>query len=171
MFIRYKDTSRGAFVRLRPRRLDMVADTGKSAVEPQCDYATINDFEDYIDADLTPHDYLLRIIKEGDSICLYKQTVQNFIDILGNIGYRNLCQTLENTQVTVSMEEILKAKLDDELVMKNEFIVWYNGLLDRFRVIEEKIALIRELSISVPPRTYVGRIIISDNDDTEIKVI
>lgn len=74
---------------------------------------------------------------------------------------------VRNLRYFTTMSQILKVKLDVELVTKDEFFAWYNEQLEILDRIEKKMAELKALLVSVPPLNYTGRIIISATDDTE----
>lgn len=147
----------------------------------------VPDLDEFQDEDLTSHDYLLRMtldgIADGD-VKIMKQGVQMLLDIFAGDAFKRLSKilgkdtdhdgvvtSLDEGSVPVTMEQILKPKLDQELVPKGEFMFWYCQQLDALDRIYAKIELIRDMLNSMKPMNYTGRIIISATDDTEQKVI
>lgn len=70
-----------------------------------------------------------------------------------------------------TISQILRPKLNEDLVNRDKFIGWYNKCLERMDRISSDIELIKELLISATPANYPGRIIMSVTDDTESKVV
>jgi hypothetical protein len=70
-----------------------------------------------------------------------------------------------------TMFELLTPHLDRNLMPVSEFMAWYIEKTKQLDEIEAKIGIARELSVSVPPLNYIGRIIVSTIDDTEQKVV
>lgn len=128
----------------------------------------VPELDDYAEPALTPSDCLLRMSLDGTQeggVVINRQTVQMLLDIFTQ-------QISESLQVDgLSIQELLYPFLDRELVVKNEFMNWYAATIERLNSIQDKIKTVQELSISVPPINYRGRVIISYTDDTEQKVI
>ena len=165
-----------------------------NASEPQYQSLLVTDLLDsYVQNDLTDHDYLLRMSldgQEGGSVKLMKQTVQMFLDIFVEDAELRLGRAfkyqddkeigdyiekdgkwVKNLRGFVTIAQIIKQKLDEELFQKIEFTKWYNDQLEVLAEIQTKIELIKDLVKSMKPLNYAGRIIISVTDDTEQKVI
>ena len=82
--------------------------------------------------------------------------------------------TRTNDELSTSdktMSELLAPHLDRNLMPVTTFMSWYIEKNKQLQEIEDKIALAKELSVSVPPLNYIGRIIVSTVDDTEQKVV
>lgn len=134
----------------------------------------VSELEDYEEGNFTKSDCLLRIENANDEITLNKQTLQHFLDIYADLTYKNLSERIEDGTKDgkfVPMQDILKTKLDDELILKNDFISWQRAILKKFIELNEKMNLLLEMMKSMKPRNYIGRIIISTTDDLEQKVI
>jgi hypothetical protein len=69
------------------------------------------------------------------------------------------------------MQELLQSHLDGILMPASAFMQWYMEKTRQLDEIEAKLELVKELSQSVPPLNYVGRIIISHTDATEQEVV
>jgi len=78
---------------------------------------------------------------------------------------------VKNLKEFVTLAQIMKPKLDRELIPISEFMAWYNHCTEVLDRIIAKLQTLKELLQSVKPMTYVGRIIISTTDDIEQKVI
>ena len=76
-------------------------------------------------------------------------------------------ELVENLIKFTSMSQILKPKLDEELVPIAEFMAWYNTKMEQMDRMVEKMDEVKELLVSIRPMNYVGRIIMSVEDDTE----
>ena len=143
-----------------------------SYVAAQYFSSKVEDLDDYADEDFTTHDYLLRIQHEnGNEMKLMKQTVQTLIEIFGGDAFNMLCIKDEKGNLVWSMDEILKKKLDELLVPRNEFGGWYSRIVDRIQKLKERLQLYRQMLVSIKPLNYVGRIVMTTTDDTEQKVI
>lgn len=143
-----------------------------SYVAAQYYSSKVCDLDDYGEADLTTHDYLLRVLhSNGEAIELMKQTVQMLLDIFGEQAFDTLSIKDANGNLIWSMEDILKLKLDELLVPKYEFAGWYNDIVDRMSKLNDRLQLYRQMLISIKPLNYVGRIVMTSTDDTEQKVI
>ncbi len=70
-----------------------------------------------------------------------------------------------------TMQEMFKDKLDEDLVVVSEFQTWYVKMMDKMETIRSKIESIYDWVSSIKPTSYVGRVVISTKDDTELKVI
>ena len=143
-----------------------------SSVETKYDQTTVSDLEEFTKADFTDSDLLLRISSDDSmdgNLKLMKQTLKVLLDIFVDTTEKDLSVTVGNR--TYTLEELVRPKLDRELVLRSEFLFWYNTCMKRLAEAERKIQTIGELSLSVPVLPYVGKIIISTTDDTEKKVI
>lgn len=70
-----------------------------------------------------------------------------------------------------TLQELLTPHLEYNLMPTLEFMDWYAQKTRQLDELQEKVALANELSVSVLPLNYIGRIIVSSTDDTEQKVI
>lgn len=111
--------------------------------------------------DLTPHDCLLRLsLGDDGNAKLNKQCVQTLLDIFSR-----------STIVEVGdLEEQFKDKLAG-LLKKTAFSHDCQKMVDRLTAIGRKIEELEKMSLSIPPITYVGRVVMSLTDDLERKVI
>ena len=126
----------------------------------------VGELPDYVEENLTPHDYILRIAYDGkQQIQLWRQGLQMLLDIFSDKTNKEL------STEDGSMKELLMKLLDGLLMTVSEFMQWYDQASKRLDAIEEKIEIAEQLCKSVPPLNYIGRIIISYTDDTEQKVI
>lgn len=143
-----------------------------SYVAAQYYSSDVPSLDDYGEADLTTHDYLLRVLhSNGQAIQLMKQSVQMFLDIFGEAAFNLLSIKDEQGNLLLSMGDILKLELDELLVPKAEFSEWYNGIVDRIARLNERLQMYRQMLVSIKPLNYVGRIVMTTKDDTEQKVI
>ena len=143
-------------------------DKAPNASEMQYQSEPISHLDDYQEDDLTIHDCILRMTLDGSSngeVNLMKQSLQDFLDIFGNLGSWRLGIG------KYSMQDLLKSKLDEELILRSEFMTWFYEQEAHLGELANKIQEIRELAESAPPLNYVGRIVISTTDDVEAKVI
>ena len=175
LYIRYLGPEVQTYSMPSMRRLQHVGPdvTSRSTmIEAQYESKTINQLPDYLAQDLTPHDYLLRISMDGSQqMRLMKQSVQTLLDIFAAHADRRLSLTLPDSGTLVPMAQVLKKKLDQELVLKGEVSSWYFLALDRLERINAKIQRVRDMLKSIGPLTYVGRVVMSTTDDVESKVI
>ena len=166
---------------------DLIDQDAWNAAEMQYLSLRVPDLDEFKDEDLTSHDYLLRMtldgVEDGD-VQIMKQSVQMLLDIFAGDAFKKLSRVLGNDtdddgavttkdegSVAVTLEQILKPKLDVELVPKGEFMYWYTQKLETLDRIFQKIELIKDMLKSIKPMNYTGRIIISTTDDVEKKVI
>ena len=119
---------------------------------------------------LTTHDYLLRMALDGSgNVNMMKQTVEMFLDIFSQECADELGVDIDG--YFASILELVKPKLDEDLVPKERFMVWYDTQLERLEQIDRDIEYIKQLLVSIQPVTYPGRIIMSATDDLETKVV
>lgn len=100
-----------------------------------------------------------------EDVVLRKQSVKHLLGIFSEKTWRDLSITVG--EHTYPMEDILRVKLDKLLIPKSEFIQWYNGIVKQLNEIRDMLEELKRLQISIKPRTYLGRVIISTTDDTE----
>ena len=120
---------------------DLIDQDAWNAAEMQYLSLRVPDLDECKDEDLTSHDYLLRMtldgVEDGD-VQIMKQSVQMLLDIFAGDAFKKLSRVLGNDtdddgavttkdegSVAVTLEQILKPKLDVELVPKGEFMYWY----------------------------------------------
>lgn len=173
VYVRYKDTASSRFINkdfVEPPELDSVVEN-LIPVEAQYYSNFVTELEEYTREYLSDHDYLLRLTHNEDgTVELKKQTVQHLLDIF-SLDTSEKLGVRDKTGNFIPMSEIVNVFLDQELIPIKEFNAWYVKIVDRFKKIEDVLNEIRLLLISVPLKTYVGRIIISTTDDIETKVI
>lgn len=165
IYIRYKERARDVAM----ARRGMIK--AKSVAEAQYLSQTISQIDgEYGISELTTHDYLLRMALDDDgNVNLMKQTVEMFLDIFSDECASELGLDIDGYHA--SLAELVKPKLDEDLVPRQRFLLWYNTQIERMDKIESDIELIKELLVSINPMTYPGRIIMSATDDLETKVI
>ena len=136
------------------------------AAESRYDSAMVCELPEYVDENLTTHDYILRLALDGEQqVNMMRQGLQMLLDIFAEKTNDNL-STTEGT-----MKELVMRHLDYLLMPMQEFMQWYDEKTKQLDAIEGKIATIQQLWVSVPQLNYIGRIIISYTDDTEQKVV
>lgn len=142
-----------------------------SYAEALYESSLVPDLESYTESNLSEHDYLLRMTLDDkqEDVVLRKQSVRHLLGIFSEKTWRDLSITVGGH--TYPMEDILRVKLDELLIPKSEFIQWYNGIVKQLNKIRDLLEELKRLQISIKPRTYLGRVIISTTDDTEWKVI
>ena len=139
-----------------------------SVAEAQYESKMVCELEKYVDENLTPHDYILRMSLQDDEeeqVRLMRQSLQMLLDIFA---------TKTNDELSTedgTMAELLASHFDRILMPVSEFMQWYLEKTKQLDEIEAKIERAKELAVSVPPLNYIGRIIVSYTDDTEQKVI
>ena len=157
----YEEATRGAAL----TRDASQANVG-SAAEAQYESKMVAELPVFVEENLTVHDYVLRMSLDGEEdVRMMRQGLQMLLDIFA---------TRTNDELSTSdktMSELLAPHLDRNLMPLTEFMSWYIEKNKQLQEIEDKIALAKELSVSVPPLNYIGRIIVSTVDDTEQKVV
>lgn len=151
---------------LRESLAERASNSQSSSAEAQYDSRMVSELDPYVEENLTVHDYILRMSLDAEEqVQLMKQGLQMLLDIFATKTNEEL-STDDKT-----MQGLLMEHLDLVLVPTTEFMQWYFEKVKQLDAIEEKIELAKELSVSVPPLNYIGRIIMSMTDDTEQKVI
>ena len=145
-----------------------------SDVEAKYESLQVADLEEeYGAADLTDHDYILRMSLDGSNdgeLKIMKQSMRMLLDLFTEECNSDLSQIGDDGKL-YSMEDILKPILERELVLKTQFVNDYNGFMARLTEVGRKIQEYNVLLASMKPIVYVGKIIISTTDNTEEKVI
>ena len=138
-----------------------------SYAEALYESSLVPDLEAYTESNLSEHDYLLRMTLDDkqEDVVLRKQSVRHLLGIFSEKTWRDLSIAVGDH--TYPMEDILQVKLDELLIPKSEFIQWYNGVVKQLNGIRDLLEELKQLQISIKPRTYLGRVIISTTDDTE----
>ena len=127
--------------------------------------------QEYSVDNLSDKDCTLRMLVSEDSsdVQMARQQIRALLDIFSDVCQKELAEFIDGK--LVSMKDIMKSKLDQELVPSDEFLSWYNIQLGRLEKIGQDIDLIHKLLVEVQPVNYIGRIIMSTTDDIESKVI
>ena len=129
---------------------------------------TVLDMDEFHEDDFTEHDYVLRIVDASQSMDLRKQSLRMLLDIFSESTVKGVGWQGGRF---IELEELLKPKLDDALVLKSELLTKYAEWDARMSTVWSKFQEILELIKSVKPPVYVGRVIVSMTDDTEQKVV
>ena len=93
------------------------------SVEAHYESDFVDELEKYEKEYLTEHDYILRIETQNDGMELKKQTVDMLSSIFSKYSYVNLGCKLDNGNF-ITINDILKVILDDELLRINEYYKW-----------------------------------------------
>lgn len=108
-------------------------------VEMEYESKTVAELETYTSENLTEHDYLLRILKDGDDIWLMKQGVQTLLDTFSYDAGARLGVKVDDRFVTIS--EVMQPLLDEDLALKSDFMKWLAEAGKRIDAILEDLAL------------------------------
>lgn len=108
-------------------------------VEMEHESRTVAELEAYTSENLTEHDYLLRILKDGDDILLMKQGVQTLLDTFSYDAGTRLGVKVDDRFVGIS--EIMQPLLDKDLALKSDFMKWLAEAGKRIDAILEDLAL------------------------------
>lgn len=100
-----------------------------------------------------------------EDIKMMRQGVQQLLNIFTFVAGKELSDGQK------SLSDTLTPFLDELLMSRHEFNVWFYRMVDVIKVVQEKIQLVRQLMVAVKPLAYVGRVVMSTTDDTEQKVI
>lgn len=94
--------------------------SGGSSAEAQYDSRMVSELDEYVEENLTTHDYILRMfLNVSEQVQLMKQGLQMLLDIFATKTNDEL-STKDET-----MWELLKKHLDLVLMTSQEFMTWY----------------------------------------------
>ena len=93
------------------------------SVEAHYESNFVDELEKYGKEYLTEHDYILRIETQNGGMELKKQTLDMLSSIFSKYSYVNLGCKLNNGNF-ITINDILKVILDDELLLINDYYKW-----------------------------------------------